>query len=601
MLEKEKMIEPLKFRLIKGRFQNASTRPDMDVEFLLEENSSWDDFGYHTGFMLHASKKLTGDKAKALGVIRIMDSDSPQLMNHVAKLVKEIGLENVFLKLPKKYCSVSTTVELYKQLHRILNKEQRKNFEDSFNLILDENNQYYAKVANSSCFNQSLLRGTTINDFALKYGKSKLRDEHCQYDLRSKEIKVKFNDCDEETEFKFTPLMNADNERASEIFPNGVIAFIGNNGSGKSTILYSLALELYKNASNRKMQIKPNDIGISQLMLFSYSYFDDFILPIQEDIHSLTSWQEEVKKYRESHDLLDKPRFIYCGLRNVEKEVEELIKKHVEHENDLRYGEGWYTNDGKVKNRIRETIVKKLNDISEECRNAFVLVLQKSYSSTSDWNVFVQSVSEEFPELGRKIQELHKAALPNDNYKGPSWDLIFKNLSTGYKFFLHMILHLFALVEENALIMFDEPENHLQAPLLSFMMKEIRKFLARRSSVMLVATHSPVVLQEILSSNVRVIRRNGEKISVSKPRIETFGASFDSISSEVFDLTVDKVSYFDVIGEIYKQEYCSTMKSIDDVLALMKDRMGRLSVSAIHYIVQLYYSEKDRGTDVDIA
>lgn len=595
------MIEPLKFRLIKGCYQDASARTDTDVDFLLEENSSWNDYSYHTGFMLHASKKLTGDKAKALGVIRIMDSECPQLKNHVTKFVNEIGLENVFSKLPKNYCSVSTTVELYKQLNRILNKEQRKFFEDSLNLILDVNNQYYAKVANSSCFNDSLLRDTNINDFALKYGKSKLRDEHCQYDLRSKEIKVKFNGCDEETEFKFTPLMNAGDKSISELFPNGVIAFIGNNGSGKSTILYKLALELYKNARDRKMQIKPNDIGISQLMLFSYSYFDDFILPIQEDIHSLTSWQEEMKKYRESHDPLDKPRFIYCGLRNVEEEVNELIKKHVEYERDLRYGEGLYTNDGKVENRIRESIIKKLDDISEECRNAFVSVLQKSYTSTFDWNVFIQSVSEEFPELGQKIQELHKAALPNDNYNGPSWAFIFKKLSTGYKFFLHMILHLFALVEENALIMFDEPENHLQAPLLSFMMKEIRKLLAKRSSVMLVATHSPVVLQEILSSNVRVIRRNGEKIFVSKPRIETFGASFGAISSEVFDLNSDKVSYFKVIKEVFDQKECGNMSTVENAVDAICEHLGDISDVAIRYVVQLYLKPSGELKNVELA
>ncbi len=595
------MIEPLKFRLIKGCYQDASARTDTDVDFLLEENSSWDDHSYHTGFMLHASKKLTGDKAKALGVIRIMDSECPQLKNHVTKFVNEIGLENVFSKLPKNYCSVSTTVELYKQLNRILNKEQRKVFEDSLNLILDENNQYYAKVVNSLCFNESLLRDTNINDFALKYGKSKLRDEHCQYDLRSKEIKVKFNGCDDEIEFKFTPLMNAGDKTVSELFPNGVIAFIGNNGSGKSTMLYSLALELYKNASERKMQIKPNDIGISQLMLFSYSCFDDFILPVQEDIFSLTSWQEEMKKYRESNDLLDKPRFIYCGLRNVEKEVEELIQKHVEHEGNLRFGDGLYTDDGKVENRVRETIIKKLDDISEECRIAFVSVLQKSYSSTSDWNVFVQSLSEQFPELGRKIQELHKAALPNGNYKDPSWASIFKNLSTGYKFFLHMMLHLFALVEENALIMVDEPENHLQAPLLSFMMKEIRRFLARRSSVMLVATHSPVVLQEILSSNVRVIRRDEEKIFIRKPGIETFGASFGSISSEVFGLTSDKVSYFAVLKEVFNQKNCEKMPTVEKAVDAVCEHLGDISDVAIRYVVQLYLKSSGEMKNVELA
>ena len=81
----------------------------------------------------------------------------------------------------------------------------------------------------------------------------------------------------------------------------------------------------------------------------------------------------------------------------------------------------------------------------------------------------------------------------------------FLSLSTGHKFFIHAYARLLAYMDDNCLLLFDEPENHLHPPLLSFMMAEIRKLLARTHSVMFIATHSPVILQETFAKNVFVV------------------------------------------------------------------------------------------------
>ncbi|MCF0215719.1 MAG: hypothetical protein HUK21_04540 [Fibrobacteraceae bacterium] len=96
------LLPTLKFRLIKGCFQDASSRTDSDVDFLLEENSSWDDYGYHTCFFLHATKKLTNEGTKALGYICIMAVDKTSKNEWDASLlINEIGYENVFLSCRK--------------------------------------------------------------------------------------------------------------------------------------------------------------------------------------------------------------------------------------------------------------------------------------------------------------------------------------------------------------------------------------------------------------------------------------------------------------------------------------------------------------------
>ncbi len=571
------MPSTLSFRLIRGCFQDASSRKDSDVDFLLEENSSWDDFGYHTLFFLHATTKLTGGETKALGYISIMCVDRNLKEWDATLLIKKIGYDNTFCELPSDFCSLSTSLNLYKQLHRYLTPEQRRVFEKSFNMILDSDSPYYQKVRYTECFNKSLLRGTDIGDYALIFGKEKLRENSRQYELRSKGFTVKYDDCNDEIALEFSPIKIKDEKG---IFPNGIISFIGKNGSGKSTFLYKLATELFASANNRKIKIIPEDIVVSQLMLFSYSPFDDFILPIQCNKQSLKKWYFDLQKFKETKNDAFKPRFIYCGIRDVKQEVEELINAA---ENSSFDENGNY----KENNRLNKTSLVNTTRMSDECKAAFQAARQ---GFDKDWNTFITNLIEAIPELTTTIKTLDDSA-PWISQK-TTWDETFKKLSTGHKFFLHTISHLIAYCEENAVIMFDEPENHLQAPLLSFMMKEIRRILAKRSSVMLVATHSPVILQETLSSNVRVVRRSDDTVTIQKPEIETYGASFGAISSYVFDLSTDKVSYFDVLKSLFEHERCKDKDSVKDAVDAISNCLGSISDIAIRYIVQLYLESR---------
>ena len=574
------MQPTLSFRLIHGCYQDASSRNDSDVDFLLEENSSWDDFGFHTSFFLHATTKLTGAGIKALGYISIMCVDRNINEWDALLLINKIGYEKKFYELPPDFCSLSTSLNLYKQLHRYLTQKQRRAFEKSFNMILDSDSPYYQKVSHTDCFNKSLLRDTDIGDYALIFGKEKLRENSRQYELRSKGFTVKYDNCDDEITLDFSPIKIKDEKG---IFPNGIISFIGKNGSGKSTFLYRLATELFASAINRKIKIIPEDIVVSQLMLFSYSPFDDFILPIQCNEQSLKKWYFDFQKFKETKNEAFKPRFIYCGIRDIEHELNEIINAG---ENSFFDETGNY----KEGDRLGKTFLVDTTKMSNECRIAIEAAQDKF---GKDWETFIANLYQAIPELIPTIDYLNdRACLVFEEAK---WNECFKKLSTGHKFFLHAMSCLIAYCEENAVIMFDEPENHLQAPLLSFMMKEIRRILARRSSVMLVATHSPVILQETLSSNVRVVRRSEENVIIQKPEIETYGASFGAISSYVFGLTVDNVSYFDVLRSIFEHEKCRDKASVKEAVDAVSDCLGNISDVAIRYIVQLYL--EPRGSE----
>ncbi len=115
---------------------------------------------------------------------------------------------------------------------------------------------------------------------------------------------------------------------------------------------------------------------------------------------------------------------------------------------------------------------------------------------------------------------------------------LFDKLSSGHKIILLTITRLVETVEERTLVLLDEPEGHLHPPLLSAFTRALSDLLIRRNGVALIATHSPVVLQEVPKSCVSILRRSGSQMAVDRPQLETFGENIGALTREVFGLEV---------------------------------------------------------------
>ncbi|KQC37994.1 hypothetical protein UK82_12680 [Frankia sp. ACN1ag] len=115
---------------------------------------------------------------------------------------------------------------------------------------------------------------------------------------------------------------------------------------------------------------------------------------------------------------------------------------------------------------------------------------------------------------------------------------IFRGLSSGHKIVLLSITRLVEAVEEATLVLLDEPEAHLHPPLLAAFIRALSDLLENRNGVAIIATHSPVVLQEVPRSCVWKLRRSGWEVSVDRPEIETFGENVGILTQEVFGLEV---------------------------------------------------------------
>jgi hypothetical protein len=119
----------------------------------------------------------------------------------------------------------------------------------------------------------------------------------------------------------------------------------------------------------------------------------------------------------------------------------------------------------------------------------------------------------------------------------------FHLLSSGHKIVLLTITRLVETVEERTLILLDEPEAHLHPPLLSAFVRSLSNLLIERNGVAIVATHSPVVLQEVPKTCAWKLRRVGTDAVAERPEIETFGANVSELTREAFGFEITQAGF----------------------------------------------------------
>ncbi|GAA5212006.1 AAA family ATPase [Streptomyces thinghirensis] len=146
---------------------------------------------------------------------------------------------------------------------------------------------------------------------------------------------------------------------------------------------------------------------------------------------------------------------------------------------------------------------------------------------------------------------------------------IFDGLSSGHKIVLLTLARLVQHTTERTLVLIDEPEGHLHPPLLSTFVRTLSELLRDRNGIAIVATHSPVVLQETPREAVWALRRAGDDLRVDHPEIETFGENVGVITREIFGLEVRRTGFNRLI-----QSLADDGMSFDEILDEFDDQLG---------------------------
>lgn len=142
----------------------------------------------------------------------------------------------------------------------------------------------------------------------------------------------------------------------------------------------------------------------------------------------------------------------------------------------------------------------------------------------------------------------------NEIDKNKFLELINK-MSSGQAMITSIITEIYAHIRENSLILFDEPEVHLHANAITKLIRIIFEICNEFKSACIVATHSAVILQELLARNVLVVEQDAETKEpyVRGMNTETLGENLTTITEDVFGRSSIDKHYGYVIQEMIRK------------------------------------------------
>lgn len=154
-----------------------------------------------------------------------------------------------------------------------------------------------------------------------------------------------------------------------------------------------------------------------------------------------------------------------------------------------------------------------------------------------------------------------------------------KELSSGQLNYLYAFTSIIANIRFDSLLLFDEPEQHLHPRAITMMMNRIFKLLENYESYAIIGTHSPLVIRELISDNVYILRRDDDSLFLSNIQIESFGEDISVLNDEIFGDADQKKRYEAIIDEM-----ANSGKTYEQILSEIESKDIPLGLKAKLYI-----------------
>lgn len=450
---------------------------------LVQDN--WDDYGYKSTFRV--TLHLSATEEIDLGNIKIIEADRTGGYTKMPR--------RPFQQLSDRHASLGADLEYYEKLYKLGPGIYRSFLEGLRDIAYSDDAK--AAVDDTEGYRVSMMRfggaERTIADAArlLHTRTSKTR-------RRSSGFLVKFKTAVARHANSFIVEFDFRHRRR---LPSRINALIGYNGTGKTRLLSNLAIVASGYGYSTKEDVLQNAAGrfvgtappFKRVVVVSYSAFDTFVIPGKTEV--------EKQRLQDEGALFS---YVYCGLRERSDDA------------DL---------DGEQAYRLRTPA---------EIQTEFLQALRRVREADR-----LQELLEILKPLLRdpSFQRIGLTQL----YAGRNEDDIgelFRDLSSGHKVVLKIVTELTAHISgsEPTLVLIDEPETHLHPPLLAAFLKSVRACIEAFDGYAIIATHSPVVLQETPARYVQVLRRAADQNRVVAASIETFAENIGIITQEVFNL-----------------------------------------------------------------
>lgn len=277
-----------------------------------------------------------------------------------------------------------------------------------------------------------------------------------------------------------------------------VAVLVGPNGTGKTSLLFALASDFaqFSEADSRARFVRPPRRLISRQVVVTNSAFD---LPRRSALPQCASLS-------------------IVGLRYSPHPWERSLQMW-EKDNQDETGEDreaawmdWLWNQFPSPSALRRETVTRLS----EPQRADLEVLR---DERQDWSKVLDGIIE--PERLERLIEYP--------------DQEFDKLSAGQKSILLVLAGLASRLDQESIVLIDEPEAHLHPHFLVLFSRALHLLLEDRRSFAVIATHSPIVLRDVPSDCVTVLWRDADgQIRTRGLGLQSMGASQASLSADVF-------------------------------------------------------------------
>ena len=510
----------------------------VDFEKAIEvEDSNWNDYGYYQ-----------------LIFLKIWDIFLDLRVNPRKDMIRYLSKE---IKKPDNghLCSLGS-IEYYEFLKKYLPYNIRKEWfakinDLAFNIVeLDRISSYYENfddgirtfisnktnnISNktNNFFYKSFLRNTTIKEIkeifhplaisVIKKNQQIIKIIDSVND-EVPDIRYVFN----EGEIKKGELILEKNRNS--FLPMNVYGIVGGNGSGKTHKI----LEIIRGHID-------GDNKFSQIIHFSLSPFDSSIDVEQNENYERVGFSS-VQDQKLS-EVLEKTEML------GEDEIKEEL---------LNLYAGKYLDENK--NFVAPNNGVKIEDSFIWYIESLLLDLIASDNKLKLWEESLNFFA--FDEWANKI----KMAFCDKKIEASDFDLI-KNLSSGQATILLYITKLVYSVNKGSLIIFDEPETFMHPPMMKSFIRAVSNIIQKSSAFCLVATHSPVVIQEIPHCNVYKI---DSEHRIEPIHYKTYGQNLDTLYKNIYGVALQMTGYNGLLTERSKELLNSleneNVVSLDEIL-----------------------------------
>jgi predicted ATPase len=473
--------------------------------------SNWDDYSYKTSFgvSFYDSQSLRSD----LGNIKV--GYKGQAAGWTRDAMKE-----TFVSLPDGWFSLGQDVEYYKSATKLPTTIREQILGALKDVVADESALIAAQ--DEVVYSTSLTRSVGLSSINGQFrrvlkGEVELTNFSFSFKQEGDAHRAKI-----ELDFQV--------EAASKPSTN-VHVLIGRNGVGKTTILNHMVgalLGVMPEDGLKHRFTEPGFLGdedplsrdyFSSLVSVSFSAFDPFLPPKDRPDRRLGL------------------AYFYIGMKNARlgHSLEELPPPK--------------TDIGLV----ADFVASFSSCISQTAKRERWLNAIKRLESDSNFADMDLGQLLKLPE-GESIDRARKLAI---------------QMSSGHSIVLLTVTKLVDTVEEKTLVLLDEPESHLHPPLLSAFTRALSDLLHSRNGVAIIATHSPVVLQEVPRSCVWILSRARAEARSDRPERETFGENVGILTREVFGLEVAKSGFHELM-----QEAVDSGQSYDQISRSFQNQLG---------------------------